>query len=131
VIPLTIRRILANEPPVLEGDGTQTRDFTFVRDTARLTVQLVECDGGWGRTLNVAASEEVSIGHLVETIANVMSYTGPILRRPPRPGDHRRHLADASSARALVTFDPLTPLEEGLAATVQYFRRRTQPLTTP
>jgi len=130
VIPLTIRRILASEPPILEGSGTQTRDFTFVRDTARITIQLLECEAAWGQTLNIAAAQEVPIGHLINTIARVMSYTGSILARPVRPGDHRRHLADASSARALVTFDPLTPLDEGLAATVEYFRRRAQPLTT-
>jgi UDP-glucose 4-epimerase len=131
VIPLTIRRILGGERPVLEGTGTQTRDFTFARDTARLTVQLAECDAAWGQTVNVAAACEVPIADLIRTIARVMGYDGPIDRRPLRPGDHRRHLADASRARGLVSFDPLTPLEDGLAATVEWYARQASAASRP
>lgn len=123
VIPLTIRRILAGQSPVIEGSGDQTRDFTYARDTARLTLALTQSDAAWGQTLNLAAGREVAIGHLIRTIAGLMSYDGPIDRRPPRPGDHRRHLADASRAQALVAFDSITPLEDGLAATVDWYRR--------
>jgi UDP-glucose 4-epimerase len=124
VIPLTIRRILAGERPVIEGTGEQTRDFTFAGDTARLALALAECGAAWGQTLNVAAAREVRIADLIGTIASVMGYTGPIEYRAARAGDHRRHLADAARAAALVTFDPLTSIEAGIAATVEWYTRR-------
>jgi UDP-glucose 4-epimerase len=124
VIPTTIRRILAGQPPYLEGTGEQTRDFTYVRDTAALTVTLAESDPAWGQTLNVACACEVRIAELIETICRLMGYEGPIERRPARSGDHRRHLADTSRARTFVRFDALTSLEAGLAETVEWYRRR-------
>jgi len=123
VIPLTIRRILAGERPVLEGSGDQTRDFTYVKDTARLTAALAETSA-WGQTLNLACAEEVAIGDVIRAISRLMGYTGSIDRQPERRGDHLRHLADTSRARALVAFDPLTPFERGLEATIQWYSRR-------
>jgi UDP-glucose 4-epimerase len=131
VIPLTVRRILAGDAPVIEGTGSQTRDFTFVRDTARLTLGLTECDAAWGQTFNVAAGREVAIEQLIGTIARLLGYTGPIDRRPPRAGDHRRHLGDSSRARALVPFDPLTPLDDGLAETIESYRRGARGPSSP
>ncbi len=124
VIPLTIRRIRAGERPVLEGTGEQTRDFTYASDTARQVVALAETDAAWGQTLNVASAGEVAIGELIRMICRVMGYEGPIERRPPRSGDHRRHLADTTHARALLPFDSMTPLEGGLAATIEWYLRR-------
>jgi UDP-glucose 4-epimerase len=131
VVPLTIRRVLAGERPVIEGTGDQTRDFTFVRDTARLAVDLVENDAAWGTTVNVAAAHEVRIATLIETIAHLMSYRGPIERRPARPGDHTRHLADVSKARSLVSLDSLTTLEQGLEATIEWYAGHGTPLSRP
>jgi UDP-glucose 4-epimerase len=126
VIPITIRRILAGQQPVLEGTGEQTRDFTYAADTARIAVALAHNPEAWGQTLNVAAAQEVQIGHLIETIARVMRYQGGIDRRPARAGDHRRHLADPSRARALASVEPMTPVETGLAATVEWYLRRSR-----
>jgi nucleoside-diphosphate-sugar epimerase len=85
---------------------------------------MAEADAMLGQTLNVAAAQEVPIEQLIRTIATVMGYDGPIERRPARAGDHRRHLADPTRARAVVAFDPLTRLEDGLAATVEWYMRR-------
>ncbi len=131
VIPITIRRILQGQAPILEGTGDQTRDFTYVKDTARLVRALCEADAAWGQTVNVACADEVRIGDLIRTIARVMGYAGPIEQRPPRPGDHRRHLADTSRARALTSFEPLTPLETGLAETVAWYAERERGASAP
>jgi UDP-glucose 4-epimerase len=124
VIPLTIRRILDGQRPVVHGTGEQTRDFTYVGDTARLTVALAEASV-WGQTLNLACAREVPVAEIIRTIASIMGYTGPIDHQPRRPGDHQRHLADTSRARALVPFDPMTPFDRGLAVTVEWYTRRT------
>ena len=122
VIPVTIRRIASGLPPILEGTGDQTRDFTFVRDTVRLTADLCESDAAWGQTLNVACASEVRIRDLVEAICREMGYTGELERRPARPGDHRRHLASTARARGLVAFGDLTPIDAGIAETVAWYR---------
>jgi UDP-glucose 4-epimerase len=122
VIPVTIRRLTSGLPPILEGTGDQTRDFTFVKDTVRLTADLCESDAAWGQTVNVAAASEVSIRDLIGAICGAMGYTGEIEQRPPRPGDHRRHLASTERARRLVPFGDLTPLDAGIAETVAWYR---------
>jgi UDP-glucose 4-epimerase len=122
VIPVTIRRIASGLPPILEGTGQQTRDFTFVKDTVRLTADLCETDAAWGQTLNVACGSEVTISDLIAAICRAMHYDGEIERRPPRPGDHRRHLASTERARGLVPFGDLTPVDAGIAETVAWYR---------
>lgn len=122
VIPVTIHRLASGQAPILEGTGDQTRDFTFVTDTVRLTADLCESDRAWGQTLNVACAHEVRIGDLIRAICHEMGYTGEIERRPTRPGDHRRHLASTERARQLVSFGNLTPIERGIAETVAWYR---------
>jgi UDP-glucose 4-epimerase len=122
VIPVTIRRLASGLPPILEGTGDQTRDFTFVKDTVRLTADLCELDQAWGQTLNIACACEVRIADLIQAICREMGYTGDIERRPARLGDHRRHLASTERARQLVSFGDLTPIETGIAETVAWYR---------
>ena len=122
VIPVTIRRIAQGLPPVLEGTGEQTRDFTFVRDTVRLTADLCESDAAWGQTLNVACAREVRIREIIDAICREMSYVGGLEHRPARAGDHRRHIASTDRARRLVPFGELTPLDDGIAETVAWYR---------
>ena len=122
VIPVTIRRIASGLAPILEGTGDQSRDFTFVRDTVRLTADLCETEAAWGNTLNVACAREVRIGDLIRTICQEMGYTGPLEHRPARLGDHRRHLASTARARQFVSFGDLTPIETGIAETVAWYR---------
>jgi UDP-glucose 4-epimerase len=124
VIPVTMRRIAAGLPPILEGTGEQTRDFTFVRDTVRLTADLCECEDAWGQTLNVACGSEVKIRDLIEAICRAMGYTGGFEQHPPRPGDHRRHHAATARARQFVPFGDLTSIDAGIAETVAWYRSR-------
>ena len=90
---------------------------------------LCESDAAWGQTVNVAAASEVRIRDLIGAICRAMGYTGEIEQRPPRPGDHRRHLASTERARRLVPFGDLTPLDVGIAETVAWYREpRAHPL---
>jgi nucleoside-diphosphate-sugar epimerase len=122
VIPVTIRRILQGGAPVVEGDGTQTRDFTFVKDTVRLALALCEHEEAWGEAFHVAAGQEVGISMLIDMICRAMHYDGPVERRPARLGDHRRHVADVSRLRAVLPLDAVTSVEEGIAETVAWYR---------
>lgn len=122
VIPLTLRRLFEGEPPILEGTGRQTRDFIYVGDTVRLTLELVESPRAWGRTVNLASGRETRIGALIDAMCRAAGYQGPIDRRTARPGDHARHIGGTRLARSLVDFGRLTPVSEGLRRTVEWYR---------
>ena len=122
IIPLTIKRILLGEPPVLEGDGKQTRDFIYVKDTTSATIKIYENEKTRGKTINVASGIETSVKEIINSIINTLSYRGKIVRKPPRPADVRRHLADVTLARKLIGFEPNIEFEEGLKLTVDWYK---------
>ncbi len=121
VIPLTIERILRGEPPVLFGDGKQTRDYTYVADTVEGMIGVFACEEARGRIVNIASGREVSIGALISKIAKTMGYEGKVVRRPARPGDVLRHKGDISLARKLFGYSPRTSFDEGLKLTVDWY----------
>jgi UDP-glucose 4-epimerase len=124
VIPLTIKRILDKQAPIVEGTGEQTRDFIYVEDTVRHTLQLCATEAAWGKTINLASGREVHIRELIEAICKAMGYHGQTETRPPRPGDHSRHLGGTELAKSLISFEPLTDLPAGIASTVAWYQRR-------
>jgi len=122
VIPLTIERILRGEPPVIYGDGRQTRDYTYVGDTVEGILGVFSCEAR-GRLVNIASGKEVSIGVMIAKIAKIMGYRGKIVHKPARPGDVRRHKGDISLARRLFGYSPKTDFDEGLRETVGWYSR--------
>lgn len=124
VIPSTIRRIIRGENPIIEWDGEQTRDFTYVKDTVEIAVKTMEIDEAVGRIINIGQGEETSIKEIVQDICTIMDC--PFKRveyKPQRPGDVRRHLADVSLAWAILDYKPTTKLREGLIKTVEWFKK--------
>ena len=119
VIPRFLLRALAGRPLVVFGDGRQTRDFTHVSDTARGIRLAGEADTAIGETINLGSGAEVAINDLAVSIRALVSSSSPIVHEPPRPGDVRRHCADARRARDLLGWTPLTPLAAGLAGLYQ------------
>lgn len=121
VVPTTIRKILDGEPPVIFGDGNQTRDFTYVEDTAEAAVKICETKETRGKVINIGRGKETSINELIHAIAKIMSYDGEIVYDKPRAADVRRHLADVTLAKKLIGFRPTVSLEEGLHRTVAWY----------
>lgn len=124
VIPTTVMKILRGESPVIFGDGEQTRDFTYVEDTAEAAIKVYETKATRGRILNIGQSKETSINELVRMIMKLMGCSSRIVYDKPRSGDVRRHCADASLAKKLIGFNPETSLEEGLRKTVAWYTDR-------
>jgi UDP-glucose 4-epimerase len=121
VIPTTVRRILRGRPPVIFGDGEQTRDFTYVEDTVEAAIKIYEIKATRGKVINIGQCRETSINELVRLIAKIMGYKSEILYDKPRAGDVRRHCADISLAKKLIGFRPKISLEEGLRKTVAWY----------
>lgn len=115
VIPKFMLRSMAGRPMVVFGDGTQTRDFTFVSDTARGILLAGVVDKAIGKTLNLGQGREVTILELAHAIAKALAIPeAAIVHDEPRPGDVLRLFADSSAARELLGFEPSVPLETGL-----------------
>jgi UDP-glucose 4-epimerase len=121
VIPITILRILRGQKPIVNGDGEQTREMVYVKDTADAVVRLSKDQRSHKQIIHVARGEEIRIRYLVELICRLMGYTGEIERGPPRPNDVRRHLADISKMRSIIEFRP-TPFEIALPKVIDWYR---------
>jgi UDP-glucose 4-epimerase len=124
VIPLTIRRILAGESPIIYGDGLQTRDYTYVEDIAEAMVKAYEVVSTRGRTINIASGNEICIKDLVNRVAKLANFKGKIDYEDPRPGDVLRHKGDISLARKLLNYSPKTDYETGLRKTIEWYREQ-------
>jgi UDP-glucose 4-epimerase len=122
VIPKFVLRALNNTPPVIFGDGSQTRDFTYVADTVRGIVMASECDEMIGQTANIARGEEISIKTLAEKTYRKLGRSDikPIFERQ-RPGDVQRHFADVGKAGRLFGFRAEVGIEEGLDMYIKWF----------
>ena len=116
VIPKFLLRCLAGKPMVIFGDGTQTRDFTFVADTAGGILAAGLSDASVGQTINLGSGKEIQIRDLAHTIAQALGRpTAEITHIEPRPGDVLRLLADSSEARRLLQFQPNVSLLDGIS----------------
>lgn len=116
VIPKFMLRAMAGQPLVLFGDGSQTRDFTFVADTARGILACGAAEAAVGETVNLGSGREVSIRDLAGEVQAVLGSAVPVVQDRPRPGDVLRLCADSSRAKALLGFTGEVGLRAGLTA---------------
>lgn len=121
VIPQFITRVLSNQPPLIYGDGSQTRDFAFVKDIANANILAMEKNVE-GR-FNISCGERISIVELATTIMELVGVQLDLVYDKPRPGDIKDSLADISLAREKLSYEPEFTLTEGLEETIRWFRK--------
>ena len=122
VIPIVVNQALRSEPVTVFGDGLQTRDFVFVRDTAAAAVRAYEVEATRGRVLNLSSGRETSVNDLVRVILEAMGSSVPVRHGPPRPGDVRRHCGDSQLARAMLGVEPRTVSDETMRETIAWYQ---------
>ena len=123
VIPKFLLRCLAGRPLVVFGDGTQSRDFTYVTDTAVGILLAGEHPLAIGETINVGSGSEVTISELAQRVAVAAGRPDAVVEHDrPRPGDVARLCADLSRARTLLGYEPRVSLEDGLQRLLQWYR---------
>ena len=123
LIPKFVVRVENGLPPIVFGDGEQTRDFTSVDDTVRGMILASESTSLIGRSVNIARGREVSVNRIAELVLSACGRTDLVPERgPARPADVRRHYADISLARQELGFDPAIEIEAGIPAYVAWFR---------
>ena len=121
VIPLFITRILKKEPPIIFGDGTQTRDFTFVKDVVQANVLAAESQAEG--VFNIACGRQITLNDLANQIMKAVGIKMEIIYENPRTGDIKDSLADISSAREKLGYDPKFDLNSGLRETIKWFQK--------
>jgi UDP-glucose 4-epimerase len=123
VIPKMMLRAMAGQPLIVFGDGEQTRDFTFVSDTARGIISAGTSEAAIGETLNIGSGQEISIRELAQKISSVAGRNiGQIEYRDSRPGDVKRLCADTSKAKMLINYSAETTLIDGLEQVLNWYR---------
>ncbi|MCI0486440.1 MAG: GDP-mannose 4,6-dehydratase [Blastocatellia bacterium] len=128
VIPKFLLRCLAGRPLVVFGDGTQTRDFTYVSDTARGILLAGLADTAVGETINLGSGREIAIKELAREVSSVAGRPdAEVIHEEARPGDVLRLCADATKARQLLGFEPRMTVADGLAMLKQWYISSGQP----
>jgi UDP-glucose 4-epimerase len=121
VVPNFIGALIAGQPPVIFGDGEQSRDFTYVANIVDANVLAMDAPGVAGRVYNVACGERVTLNRLVGELRDLLSSDVEPAYAAPRPGDIKHSLADLSRARTELGYEPSVLLRDGLERTIEYF----------
>jgi UDP-glucose 4-epimerase len=124
VIPLFIQALASGKRPVLHGDGTQSRDFTYVADVVQANLLAAKAANVSGRVYNIACGRQTT---LLDLIAHLNALLGTQIVptfTPSRPGDVKHSLADIHRARGELGYEPTTDVASGLRQTVSWGQRR-------
>lgn len=122
VIPLFMQGIKDQQPPTINGDGEQTRDFTFVENAVQANIRsFFAKEEASGEVFNVAFGDRISLNTLWQSLLNTSNVELQANYGPPRVGDVRDSLANIEKAKRLLNYDPLFSVEKGLEVTWQFF----------
>ena len=106
---------------MIHGDGEQTRDFIYVKDTVRGLIMAYENENSRGQIINLGYGSDISMNALMKIICDYMGYDGELERRESRTSDVRKLCADITKARKLIGFEPEMGLEEGIRVTLDWY----------
>ena len=125
VIPLFVKNIMSRTPVFINGDGAQTRDFTFVDNAVQINIKgmLAENSEALNKIYNVAVGENFSVNYLYNACTDYLQSDFAATYREPRAGDIRDSLADISLAKNLLGYQPTKKFKEGLEETIEFFKK--------
>lgn len=126
VIPLFVSGILKDTPVYINGDGQQTRDFTYVDNAVQANIRGMLCqrEDAFGKVYNIAVGENFSVQYLYEAIREQLGLPHEPTFREERAGDIRNSLADISHAKEFLGYAPTDRFEDGLKKTVSFFKEK-------
>lgn len=117
-----VSRCLSGEPPVIYGDGTQTRDFTYVEDVVRVNETLLEADAADGEAVNVGSTDNIEIRALAEEIRDQLAPELDLEYGERNEADAEHTHADVSKASELLGYEPTTTIREGVERFTEWYR---------
>jgi nucleoside-diphosphate-sugar epimerase len=124
VLAIFCRKMLAEEQPIIYGDGEQSRDFTYIDNVvqANLLACAAPAEKVSGRSMNLATGAAVTLNQTFEILCALTGYRGKPKYAEPRAGDIRHSLADIGQARELLGYVPQVDFREGLSRTVKWYK---------
>lgn len=122
VVPKFIHMVLHGEHPTINGDGTQTRDFTYVENVVQANLLAAVKEGVAGRVFNIATGQQVALLEMLHIVERLVGKKVEPCFQPRRTGDVEHSLASIDEARARLGYEPGVSLEEGLRRSVEGVR---------
>ena len=122
VIAAFATRMLRGRRPIIFGDGTQSRDFTFVENVVRANLLAAGAPKVHGEVVNIGCGEATDLVQMVRDFNNLLGTDLEPIYEAPRPGDVKHSLADVSAARDLLGYEPTVRFADGLRQTIDWYR---------
>jgi len=122
VIAIFTEKLLRGEQPIINGDGTQSRDYVYVGDLVRANLTALQSD--FAGAVNLGNGIETDVNTLFRHLRTICASTAPEQHGPAKPGEQQRSSVDNSLARRVLNWTPQVGLEDGLRETVKFFRAR-------
>ena len=123
VIPKFIDAFLQGSPPIIFGDGKQSRDFTYIENVVHANLLAMSAGHLHGEMINIACGERTSLNQLVNALRKILGSKVSPVYEEPRKGDVRHSLADIRKGKEILNYEPKVGLELGLKKTVEFFKK--------
>ncbi|OGQ01375.1 MAG: Vi polysaccharide biosynthesis protein VipB/TviC [Deltaproteobacteria bacterium RBG_19FT_COMBO_46_12] len=124
VIPRFIEALLNGRPPIIFGDGEQSRDFTFIENVVQANLLAMSAERLHGEAMNIACGKRISLNQLLKILKQILGSKLSPVYQEPREGDVRHSLADIHKSKKIINYMPKVGTREGLKKTVEFFRRQ-------
>lgn len=125
-IPIFINALTNNKSPFINGDGENSRDFTFVENAVQANIKALFADekAAEAQVYNIAVGERITLNLLFEILKELTQSSINATHREPRPGDIPHSLADISKAQSMLQYQPQIKVKEGLKLTIDWFKNQ-------
>jgi nucleoside-diphosphate-sugar epimerase len=123
VIPKFISAMLEGHPPIVFGDGEQSRDFTYIDNVVQANLLAMSADHLNGEAINIACGKRISLNQLLDILKDIIGSKVSPVYQEPRKGDIRHSLADIQKGGKFLNYCPIVEIGDGLKKTVGYFQR--------
>ena len=120
-ISIFVVGMLDGSPLVIHGDGTISRDFTYITNVVEANMRALDAEGVSGEAFNVGCGENMSLNKVAGVLRELTGKEGNITYGPPRPGDIQQSMADINKARDMLGYEPRVPVREGLRRAVLWY----------
>jgi len=124
VIPRFIDALLEGHPPIIFGDGEQSRDFTYIDNVVQANLLAMHVDRLNGEAINIACGKRTSLNQLLAILYDIFGSKVSPIYQEPRKGDVRHSLADIRKGKQILNYEPNVGIEAGLKKTVEYFKEQ-------
>jgi nucleoside-diphosphate-sugar epimerase len=123
VIPKFVDALLQGSPPVIFGDGEQSRDFTYIENVVQANLLAMSAEHLHGEAINIACAERTSLNQLVSILREILGSKLSPVYEEPRKGDVRHSLADIRKGKEILNYEPKIGVKLGLRKTIEFFQK--------